>query len=262
MASFFRRRRDLGKDEEARAFAELHIAGNDRLSGVEELEIYREQFWFRHTDSLVEDFPGVGGIIGQEAWQRLVEEYLDEHPPLSSTLRDLGDRLPAFIQTRTWLAERALTYDMARLEWAHVEVFDAEDVPRLDPAKLATVPEDAWETARLVSDPGLRVLHFEYPVVALRQELLKAKTSETSIALPDRRPNDVAVHRRLYLIHHDALSPDAFALLSRLATGTPLGQACAEAAASVGISVEALGQNLEAWFADWARRGYLVDVAF
>ncbi|HEX6278201.1 MAG TPA: putative DNA-binding domain-containing protein, partial [Polyangiaceae bacterium] len=81
LAELLLRRRDLTKDPEAQAFAREHVAGNARVSPVEQLEIYREQYWLRHTGSLVEDFPGLGGILAQSDWERLVEEYLVAHPP-------------------------------------------------------------------------------------------------------------------------------------------------------------------------------------
>src|SRR3990170_1208850 len=51
ITGFLRQRRDLTKNEAARRFAELHLGGNERLSPVQQLEIYREQFWLRHTAS-------------------------------------------------------------------------------------------------------------------------------------------------------------------------------------------------------------------
>jgi hypothetical protein len=263
MADFLRRRHDLGKDDEARAFALAHLGDNDRLSGVEMLEIYREQFWLRHTGSLIEDFRGVGGIIGGEEWNRLAVEYLLAYRPETFTLRDLGSRLPAFIATRDWLEHRALVADMARLEWAHVEVFDAADVPLLDPKKLATVPEDAWEGARLIPDPALRLLRFEYPVIPLRRRLLTPEEHDGEhgeIPLPEPSPSQWAVHRRERGIFHDALDVPAYFLLDRLVQGRPLGAACEETSQAVGLSVEALGEKLEGWFREWARLGYVVDV--
>jgi hypothetical protein len=260
MAELLRRRKNLGKDEEACGFSEAHIGGNDRLSPVQQLEIYREQFWLRHTGSLVEDFPGLGGVIGQAAWERLVEEYLTLHAPQSFTLRDLGDRLPAFVESRTWLEERELATDMARLEWAHVEVFDADDAKKLDPAKLAAVPEAAWEGARLVPDPGLRLLAPSYPVVSLRRALLAARETNADVPLPEREPSFIAVHRREHRIHHDRLEPDEHALFVRIAAAAPLGKACESTAEALGTPVQALGERLEGWFASWARLGYVVDV--
>ncbi len=262
MAVFLRRRRDLTKDDEARAFADEHLGGNERLLGIAQLEIYREQFWLRHTGSLVEDFPGVGGVIGVASWNRLVEEYLVTFRPESYSLRNLGDRFPAFVGERDWLEERRLASDMARLEWAHVEVFDAEDAPPLAPNRLAAVPDDAWEGARLLLDPGLRVLAFDYPVVPLRRALLRARDAGSSepLPLPERAPCHLAVHRRERLIHHDALEPLAFALLERVAGGAPLGTACERAAEASGITVDEIGTRVEGWFSEWARLGYIVDV--
>jgi hypothetical protein len=262
MAVFLRRPRDLAKDDEARRFADAHLSGNERLSPVEQLEIYREQFFLRHTESLVEDFPGVGGILGQAAWDALVWDYLATVPPTSYDLAELGAGLPDFIRNRERLERRELLVDMATLEWNHVVVFSAPDRPRLEPAKLANVPESAWESARLEPDPGLRLQRVRYPVVALRRELVAARETETEepVALPDPEPSCLAVHRRERLIHHDVLDPPAYELLRAIADGEPLGRACETAAARASVTLEALGQGLERWFGDWAARGYVVDV--
>src|SRR5688572_337502 len=116
MASLLVRRRALPKDAEVTRAAVAYATGNDRLLPVDQVEIYREQYWLRHTASLVEDFPGLGGILGQRAWERLVEEYLVAFPPETYTLRDLGQRVPAFIESCEWLEHRELCRDMARLE--------------------------------------------------------------------------------------------------------------------------------------------------
>src|SRR5262245_25140949 len=96
MSALVSRRRGLVDDAAIAADVRRHIAGNERVSPAEQLEIYREQFWLRHTDSLVEDFPGLSGILVQDDWDRLVFDYLERFPPDSPTLRDLGARLPNF----------------------------------------------------------------------------------------------------------------------------------------------------------------------
>jgi hypothetical protein len=262
MASFLRRRRDLGRDDEARRFAEEHLGGNERLSPVEQLEIYREQFYLRHTASLVDDFPGLGGILGQDAWDRLVWDYLESVAQASYDLGDLGAGLAAFVETRDWLEHRELLVDMTRLEYSHMLVFDAPDAASLEPTKLASVPEDAWEHARLAPDPGLHLLALRYPVTALRQKLLAARETADRAPIPLPEPENiyVAVHRRERAIYHDRLEPQAFALLAAIARGEPLGAACTSVASSLNVAVEELGVRLEAWFKDWSERGYLVDI--
>jgi len=266
-ARFMRLRRDLTKNEDARRFADEHLGGNERLSPVEQLEIYREQFFLRHTESLVEDFPGLGGILGQAAWDELVWAYLAEVPPTSHDLSELGAGLPAFIAARPGLEHRELLVDMATLEYSHVAVFGAPDRPKLDPQKLASVPEDAWERARLLTDPGLRVHRSRYPVIALRRRLVAARDGDATapsepVPLPaaEPEPRHFAVHRRERLIYHDELERGAFALLQAVMDGAPLGAACETAATRAETSVEALGAQLGRWFQEWAARGYVIDV--
>src|ERR1700710_409227 len=117
-AAQMRSRRALTKDAAVSEQAARFVSSTGRLSPVERLEIYREQFWLRHTSSLVEDFPGVSGILGQRAWQPLVEGYLAAHPPQSFTLRDLGLRFPEYIAAQPTLEQHDLCCDMARLELA------------------------------------------------------------------------------------------------------------------------------------------------
>jgi hypothetical protein len=264
-ARFLLRRRDLTKDAEAQAFASEHIAGNARVSPVEQLEIYREQYWLRHTGSLVEDFPGVGGILGQGDWERLVEEYLLAHPPATFSLRELGQALPDYASTCDWLPNRELVVDMARLEWAHVEVFDAPETPPLDAEKLRAVPEDAWERVRLLPAPTLRLLRVAYPVVALRERLLSPQGGRSApdepVVFPEPEPGHYAVCRRKLVIEHDELDPRAFALLSKLCRRVPLGEACESLASELSVDPEVIVRELETWFATFTARGYLVDLA-
>src|SRR6186997_1950140 len=127
LIAFLRQRTALEKDARARHWAARVLTGSATLSPVQQLEVYREQYWLRHTGSLVEDFPGLSGILGQSAWERLVEGYLDRHPPEQFSLRDLGSRLAGYVQEQVWLERPELCRDMAALEWAYIECFDAPD---------------------------------------------------------------------------------------------------------------------------------------
>jgi hypothetical protein len=257
MADQLRRPRDLTKDPEARAVAQRYFTGNARLSPIEQLEIYREQFWLRHTSSLVEDFPGLGGVIGQKAWQRLVEEYLELHPPTSRSLRDLGARLPQFVERCTWLEHRELCSDMARLEWAYIELFDASDAVPLDPEMLAAIPEAAWQTARIALNPALRLLSLSYPVIDLRRAL---RTQER-VSIPAAAPAKLVLYRAPDgTIHDELVSPGAFELLGLLGAGTPLVEACERAVRAVPGEAADIERDLGDWFRRWAERSWVVSV--
>ncbi len=260
MASALRRRSAVEKDAELTTEARARLTGNERVPPEEQLEIYREQFWLRHTSSLLEDFEGLAGVIGQRQWERLVEGYLEAHPPASFTLRDLGSRMPEYVEQQTWLSHYSLCVDMARVEWCYVEVFDAADSAPLDPAALAAIPEDAWPGARLELAPALRMLRVGYPVAALRREL-RTNTGNDSVPIPEREPQNLVVYRaKNRNMYHQVLSDAAYALLSALKDGMALVPACERALAINPKAESTLEASVGEWFRDWTERGFVARV--
>lgn len=264
IAERLQQRRALDRDPAAVAAAKVHLTGNDRLLPVEQLEIYREQFWLRHTASLVEDFPGVGGILGQEDWERLVEGYLAAHPPESFTLRELGRHFPEYIRNHDDLPHRPLCTDMARLEWRFIELFDAPDHAPLDLQKVLSSAPGALEDGRIVLSPALALLAVDYPVAALRERLLARRNAEgerAPIEIPERSPEHLVLYRgadrRLY---HRPIFPEAFALLEALGRGEPLVTACQTGLERAPEHAARLERNVSTWFQDWVKRGWIVDV--
>jgi hypothetical protein len=236
-----------------------YVTGNDRLTPAEQVEIYREQYWLRHTSSLLDDFPGLSGIIGQREWERLVEGYLLAHPPKHVSLRDLGARLADYVSAQHWLHPHELCVDMARLEWAYIECFDAGDDGRLEPARLSAIAPAAWASARLVTAQSLRLLHVRYPVAELRKQL-KASTPEHELRYPEWAPQHLVIYREQRDIRFLAVSAPAFKLLESLEQGLSL-VASAEQLLDEGLlDAATLGQSLQGWFEQWARLGWIVDV--
>ncbi|HET9933933.1 MAG TPA: DNA-binding domain-containing protein [Polyangiaceae bacterium] len=259
LARMLTRRGALERDPEAIALANRYLTGNDRLSPVEQLEIYREQFWLRHTQALVEDFPGVGGIVGQTGWERLAEGYLSAFVPTSYTLRNLGEKFADFVASQTDVEHHALVTDMARLEWAYVELFDAEDPPPLSLEELGKYGEEELGRARLRLSPGVRLLNVSFPVVELRKQILLAEG--TAVPLPSPESCNLVVYRADLAILHERLDEEAFTLLDALSRGESLMHAC-ESACALGPEATAhVAEHVGEWLARWVRLKWIVAVA-
>ncbi len=259
-----RQRSTLSKLQVATTGATQELTGNDRLTPVEQLDIYRQQFWLRHTSSLVEDFPGLGGILGQHAWEALIEAYLSEVSPESWTLRDLGSNLPTFVESRTATPHHEICVDMARLEWLYVESFDAADAAGLDPAKLAAITESDWPKARIILHPALRLLRTRYPVASLRRQLREAAASNQPgaehVLIPAPGAENLVLYRGTDLgLRYCKLGRAPMAVLEQLSAGLPLEQAC-EAAATVPELGQAIERRIGTWFSTWGKRGWIIDV--
>lgn len=257
MAEAMRHPRALPNDSGWSEFAEESLSGNDRLSPVEQLEIYREQFWLRHTGALVEDFPGLCGILGQDDWNQLAVQYLREVVPTSFTLRDLGAGLADVVERASWLPHQALCHDMARLELAYVDAFDAPDTQPLDAGRLAAIPEEQLPLAQLVLAPSVRLLEVGYPVADLRRALQAA--GDETVAIPEPRAQKLVVYRLERRLWDMPVSATAFRLLTGFGRGLSFG-AAAEAAASTPEAETELGAQIGGWLAEWTKKGLISDV--
>lgn len=262
-----RRRRDgVSNESEAAAF----IKPNDRLSSFERLEIYNRQYWFRLYTSFEEDFPGLEAVIGRAKFEKLMREYLSECPSHSFSLRNLGFGLenwllehPAYLEPR-----RPLALDMLRLEWAHIEVFDAGEEPPLDADDLAAINENSI----LRMQPYLRLLELHYPVEDLLIELRSESGSSDSssnnatVARKTRRvrrvaalePEEIflAVHRHQNSVYYKRMEREDYRLLKSLLSGVAIGQAIDSAFEGSDIAEDDRGHWLQQIFASWSSLGW------
>ena len=248
------RPRPLAEDARIARDTPAMIAGNDRLSPLEQLDIYREQFWLRHLGALEEDYKTLAYVLGDQGFRALCEAYLAACPPDSFTLRDLGARLPEFLATTLPWKDDALAADLARYEWAFVEAFDAPSAPPLDAARIASASEDDWARAKLELAPMLQRIRASFPVDELRAAVQKNETPER----PARKDLCLCVWRAPDAMKYLDVEPSAFALLGRLAEGEALSSACE----AIAESDPAVGEKVGAWFQQWASLGWIAHVHF
>lgn len=107
------------------------------LSPVQRVEIYRGMYLLRMNEAIQADFPALEHFLGEAPFEELVKGYVHAFPSRSYTLSRLRDHLPEYILSVPGIARAAFAHDLARLELAMCEVFDAPESPRLDPASFA-----------------------------------------------------------------------------------------------------------------------------
>ncbi|MCC6391964.1 MAG: putative DNA-binding domain-containing protein [Bryobacterales bacterium] len=235
----------------ARRFPEV-VAPSRALTSTERIGIYRDMYLLRLREALRADYPLLLRFLGEERFHALADDYVHTHPSRSYTLNRLGDHLPEFIRTQAKVARRGFLYDLARLELAMTEAFDAEEAAVLSPLEVESLPEEAWETMRLKPVPALRLLEFSYPV----NDYAQAVRDETPAPPLRKRITYAAVCRKDYGAVRLELPRAAFLLLQALAAGTPVGEA---------IDNPALRQvkesDLFGWFSQWVAAGMFRSIA-
>lgn len=258
LGELLRRSSSLGDsttDPERERLASV-VAGNARLTPLEQAEIYREQFWLRHRDSLVDDFPALFYVLGREAFHELARAYLRAHPPSSFTLRDLPLSLPNFADEYEAFApeQEPLARELCRFELAFITIFDGPSVPPVAADVVAAVPAEAWPSARLRLHPGLRVFALSHPLHELRSAVRRGEEPPRAI---EASPTHVALWRGDDLrVHQTELAAAEYALLDALGRGLTLEAAC-ELATTAEDQAE---PPVAVWFEGWAKRGWVVGI--
>jgi len=252
------------------------VRPNDRLRGVERLELYNRQYWFRLWDCLHDDYPGLRAVLGERRFHVLVTAYLKACPSRSFTLRNLGSKLEGFMgRDRSW--RRGLTpgrvlmaREMAGFEWAQAVAFDGE--------RRATLTMDELLGAnpakmRVRLQPYMSLLHLRFPLddfaIAIKKQSRLEAASQASTEgreedgamksprLP--RPEEVflVVHRMEETLYYKRLGRQAFLTLKALGNGASVAGAVGLGfAGAKGDAQELVGQIREC-FAEWTRLGWL-----
>ena len=228
------------------------------LRPADRVAIYQGMYLLRMEEALESDYPALKHLLGAARFSALVRDYVAAHPSVSYTLNRLGDHLPEFVAKWKGARRPAAARDLARLELAMAEVFDAEETSPLSDAEIAAVPAESWEKARLTPVAAFRLLAFRHPVNAYFQSVRDEDHDHPSLA---RKDTWLAVYRRDYSIWRHDLSRPAHDLLADLVAGKPLGKAVAASLARGGRSAPTADQ-LFRWFREWAAGGVFQSVRF
>lgn len=137
------------------------VRGRGALGAPERLEIYRDMYRSRLVDVLRGDFPRVVTILGDDEFRVLACRYLACHPSTHPSVRYVGRRFAEFVAGET--AVPPFLGDLARLEWARVDVFDARDAEPLGLSDLESIPPSAWAALRFRPIPACLVVECAWP---------------------------------------------------------------------------------------------------
>ena len=221
--------------------AERAILPSKTMAPLERLAVYQGMYPLRMHDALAADYPGLRAFLGEHLFEHFVADYVAIHPSRSYTLNRLGDSVPEYV--RTWHhPRRAFLADLARLELAITEAFDAEEDSAAAPPP-SHVDAD-WESRRFGVAPTLRLLSFRHAVAPALAALKAGRRAST-------RPKAswAAVHRRSFVVYRLDLTRGEFHLLTALAAGQPLGKALRLAARKAGkaLSPAAIRRAFRVW---------------
>jgi hypothetical protein len=169
-------------------------------------------YWARLIEALGENYPTVARVLGDERFNRLATRYLRANPSRHPSLRQLGRRFPEHLARHPLRGLPQLS-DVARLDRAVLDAFDAPDATPLTIGDLKDLPPEQWPALRFRLTPGVHLLRFDHDVLA-------------HAASAKRRPIEARVFRNHFEVRQGAMSTREGRALRALNRGKTFGEIC------------------------------------
>jgi Putative DNA-binding domain len=270
----FEMQRTTEDGQSTEEIAASYISPNNRLTSFERLEIYNRQYWFRLITAVSEDYPTLNAVLGPKRFDALILAYLGENPSTSWTLRDLGAKLPAFLEAHPELGGRRhrLAVDVANLELAYVDAFDGKHLDPLTTEEAQMIGPDS----RLFLQRHLQLLELAYPVdnlvLAVKKETPEVDIVSGAATQRDARVRAkippikreavfLAVHRYDDSVYYRRLEKETFLLLRGLRAGASVAEAVTRAFEKSKLTPDAQATLLNESFAHASQLGWLCPLA-
>ncbi|WP_341677478.1 DNA-binding domain-containing protein [Niveibacterium sp. SC-1] len=178
------------------------------------LDIYCEGYFARLCETLRADYPAFALQLGED-FPALALAYSRTHPSRHPDLRHFGARFPDFLASGAIGPARRWRVQLARLERACSEAFDAADRVPLDADGLGALLAEGSAELGLVLHPSVRRLRLSWNVAALRADALQGR-----LLSPTREtPADWLVWRQGQRLHLRRLDGEEARLVRRLERG-------------------------------------------
>src|SRR5262245_559001 len=215
-----------------------------RLGSAERVGIYADMYRWRLIEALREDYSRLATALGDSGFAALVGAYVAAHPSRHPSLRHLGAALAGFL-AETGAAGHLV--DLARLEWARMEAFDAPDATPLELGALRDLPPPQWAALRFRLVPG---------VSRLRSAWAVHEAWETPTAEPRPHPTVLRVWRQGFRVYHAPIASDEDMALDVVARGGTFAEVCT---AGPDGDPEAMVTRAGSLLARWLEDGILLE---
>jgi len=221
------------------------VLPSKQLSAVERLEIYAHMYFARLVEVMEAEYPSVRQLLGPHAFATACRRFVAKHPSRSRMLNGLSAGFPEYlVRTLPRTNRNGLAVDIARIERAMEDVFDAPAAVPMTAAEFAAVGEGT----RLRVNPALVLLELRYPANDYMNALRRGERRR----IPQPRATQVIVFRRAFQVMRRDQEPEQFRLLRALAAGKPLAAAVCASIGGRSGSAERVARRLGRWFEEWA----------
>lgn len=186
--------------------------------------VYKNAYVLRLVEVIGNDHEYLKAYLGDEQFDRLGRDYVKANPSHNPNARWFAHRLPEFLAgSEPWSKHRELA-ELASLERALNDAFDAPDAPVFTFADLSSLDPASIASAIFTIHPSMRLIKAATNVASIWSALKSEERPPKPEPLP--QPIDILVWRQSFASRFRLLGPEEFMALSEAAKGVPFAVLC------------------------------------
>ena len=143
------------------------IEQGGKIGPKQRLYIYAHAYKSRLVEVLVEDFPVLHSMVGDDMFEEICLGYIDAYPSTHPSLRYFGQHMTKYLTETEPYSKIIPAIEMAEFEWTFNDVFDAADADTVTVDEVAVVPPEAWTTLRIHLQPSFQMTKFKWNTPAV-----------------------------------------------------------------------------------------------
>ena len=189
---------------------------------IKRFNVYRNNIMVSLTEAIVDTYPVLSQLVGEEFATAMARVYVGDHLPSSPVLLEYGKGYADFVEGFEPAQNLPFLADMARLEWAWMRSYHAKDETPLTIDVLSEIAPDELIKTRLVFCESVQLLRSDHPIATIWSAHQEGSAATELEKIPDQEEY-VLVNRPLWDVEVRLLDPSTHAFFSSLQAGFPLG---------------------------------------
>jgi hypothetical protein len=186
--------------------------------------VYRHAYGSRLVDALRNDHGLLHQYLGDEMFDAMGHAYVAARPSHHPNLRWFSQGLPGFLRATEPYRHHPVLADLAALEKALSDAFDAADAPVVALTDMAGFAPEVWSTLKFETHASSRRLDVSTNAAAVWLALKNDETPPDAVAL--EQPGRLLIWRQDVTPMFRELDAEEAMMWDEAASGIPFGVLC------------------------------------
>src|SRR6266481_5992266 len=187
--------------------------------------VYKHAYVSRLVEAMRSDHKLLRGYLGDEMFDAMGEAYVAANPSQHPNLRWFSQALPDFLKSTEPYSKYRVLFDLAALEKALNDAFDAQDAPVVALADMAGFAPEVWNDLKFHPHPSAIRLDLSTNASAIWLALKEDEDPPDAVALEE--PSRLLIWRHDVTPMFRELTAEEAMMWGEAASGIPFGVLCA-----------------------------------